>query len=192
MSCGKSLTLSVLLSALLATSVTQATEFNIDDYKASWADQRATAIGDIITVLIEEKANASSSAGLDADNEHVIGVVSDLKGTQFNFDAGINSGMTNDASTSRKGSISATITARVVDIDQYGLLKIEGTQFVTVNGEEQKITLSGFIRKDDLSAQNAIISSRIESARIELSGIGEVDDNRKPSIFRSLFRWLGF
>ncbi len=192
MSCRKGLCISFLLSALLTMSMVQATEFNIDAYKASWADQRASAIGDIITVLIEEKANASSSAGLDADNEHVVGVVSDLKGTKFNFDAGINSGMTNDSSTSRKGSISATITVRVVDIDQYGLLKIEGTQFVTVNGEEQKITLSGFIRKDDLSAQNAIISSRIESAHIELSGIGEVDDNRKPSIFRSLFRWLGF
>ncbi|OEF55548.1 hypothetical protein A1OU_24645 [Enterovibrio norvegicus] len=170
----------------------QATEFNIDDYKASWADQRANAIGDIVTILIEENANASSSAGLDADNEHVISILNDLKGTPFNFDANINSGMNNDASTSRKGSISATITARVVEIDQYGLLRIEGTQFVTVNGEEQQITLNGFVRKDDLSAQNAIISSRIESARIELSGIGEVDDNRKPSIFRSMFRWLGF
>ncbi|WP_275946180.1 flagellar basal body L-ring protein FlgH [Vibrio metschnikovii] len=191
MSCRKGLCISFLLPALLTILMVQAAEFNIDGYKASWADQRATTIGDIITVLIEEKANASSSAGLDAANKHVIGVASNVQGTKFNFDAGINSGMANDSSTSRKGSISATITVRVVDIDQHGLLKIEGSQFVTVNGEEQKITLSGFIRKDDLSAKNAIISSRIESAHIELSGIGEVDDNRKPSIFRSLFRWLG-
>ncbi|MEZ8082569.1 flagellar basal body L-ring protein FlgH [Enterovibrio norvegicus] len=192
MSCRKKLYISALLIAMSYVPASQATEFNIDDYKASWADQRANAIGDIVTILIEENANASSSAGLDADNEHVISILNDLKGTPFNFDANINSGMNNDASTSRKGSISATITARVVEIDQYGLLRIEGTQFVTVNGEEQQITLNGFVRKDDLSAQNAIISSRIESARIELSGIGEVDDNRKPSIFRSMFRWLGF
>ncbi len=189
---GKKLCISALLMLLSGLNTVYAIEFDIDNYKASWADQRANNIGDIITILIEEKAKASSSAGLGADNEHSIGVSNNIKGTPFNFDAGINSAMDNDASTSRNGSISAMITARVVEIDQYGLLKIQGSQFVTVNGEEQQITLSGFIRKEDLSAQNAIISSRIESARIELSGIGEVDDNRKPSIFRSLFRWLGF
>lgn len=178
--------------SLLCASQVIAMDFDIDDYKASWADQRANSIGDIVTVLIEEKVNASSSAGLDADNDHAVSIFNEFKGTPFSLDANINSGMNNDASTSRKGSISATITARVVQIDEYGLLKIEGTQLVTVNGEEQKITLKGLVRRDDLSARNAIISSRIESARIELSGIGEVEDNRKPTVFRSLFRWLGF
>lgn len=182
---------SMFFLAMVASFSASAIEYNIDDYRASWADQRANAVGDIITILIEEKAKASSSAGIDADNKHVIGITNDIKGHPFNFDAGINSEMQNDASTTRNGSISATITARVIEIDPFGLLKIEGFQFVTVNGEEQKITLRGFIRQDDLSPQNAIVSSRIESARIELSGIGEVNDNRKPGIFRSLFRWLG-
>ncbi|UTM58466.1 flagellar basal body L-ring protein FlgH [Photobacterium sp. CCB-ST2H9] len=181
----------VVLSMVSAFPV-RAIEFDIDHYRASWADQRAYKVGDIVTILIAENAKASSSAGIDADNRHKIGVSNDFRGEQFNLDAGLRSEMANDASTSRRGSISATITARIIGIDPYGLLKVQGSQYVTVNGEEQQITLSGFIRPDDLSPQNAIISSRIESAQIELSGIGEVNDNRKPSIFRSLFRWLGF
>jgi len=167
-------------------------EYDIDNYRASWVDQRAYTVGDIVTILIEESAKASSSAGIDADNKHDIGISNNFRGEEFNLEAGISSEMENDASTSRRGSISATITARIIEIDPYGLLEIQGSQFVKVNGEEQKITLRGYIRPDDLSPQNAIISSRIESAQIELSGIGEVNDNRKPSIFRSLFRWLGF
>ncbi|QUJ69056.1 flagellar basal body L-ring protein FlgH [Photobacterium sp. GJ3] len=182
----------VVLLNMLSGYPALAIEFNIDNYRANWADQRAYTVGDIVTILIEENAKASSSAGIDADNRHKIGVSNDFRGEQFSLDAGLQSEMENDASTSRRGSISATITARIIGIDPYGLLRIQGSQYVTVNGEEQQITLSGFIRPDDLSPQNAIISSRIESAQIELSGVGEVNDNRKPSIFRSLFRWLGF
>ncbi|CZF82662.1 Flagellar L-ring protein precursor [Grimontia celer] len=180
------------LGALLFVNASHAIAFDIDGYKSTWADQRASAVGDIVTVLVQEKAKAVSSAGIDADNAHSIGISSNYKGSAFNLDAGLDSRMNNDASTARNGSISATITTRVIDIDDYGLLKIEGTQFVTVNGEEQKITLSGFVREKDLSPDSAVISSRIESARIELSGIGEVNDNRKPGIIRALFRWLGF
>lgn len=167
-------------------------EYDIGSYKASWADQRAAAIGDVVTVLIQETAKASSSAGLDADNQHSVGVSNQINSRSFQLETGLNGSMAGESSTSRNGSISATITARVVEIDQHGMLKISGEQYVTVNGEEQKITISGYVRPEDLSAQNLVISSRLESANIELSGIGEVNDNRNPNIFRLLFRWLGF
>ncbi len=167
-------------------------EYDIGSYKASWADQRAAAIGDVVTVLIQETAKASSSAGLDADNQHSVGISNQINSRSFQLETGLNGSMAGESSTSRNGSISATITARVVEIDQHGMLKISGEQYVTVNGEEQKITISGYVRPEDLSAQNLVISSRLESANIELSGIGEVNDNRNPNIFRLLFRWLGF
>ncbi|MGY3686800.1 flagellar basal body L-ring protein FlgH [Vibrio coralliilyticus] len=177
---------------LFISTVVASIEYNIGNYKASWADQRATAIGDVVTVLIQETAKASSSAGLDADNKHSVGISNQINSHSFQFDTGLNGSMAGESSTSRNGSISATITTRVVEIDQHGMFKISGEQYVTVNGEEQKITISGYVRPEDLSAQNLVISSRIESANIELSGIGEVNDNRNPNVFRLLFRWLGF
>lgn len=167
-------------------------EFDMGKYKAQWSDKRSSAIGDIVTVLINESAKASSSAGLSADNEHSLAGSSVIQNDSFKLGLGLDSSLNGDSSTSRNGAIKARITVRIIDIDEFGMLKIAGSQFVTVNGEEQKITLNGFIRSDDLSANNFILSSRIESAKIELSGIGEVNDNRNPNIFRTLFRWLGF
>lgn len=179
-------------SAICFSEGITAIEYDIEKYSATWADQRATSIGDVVTILIEETAKASSSAGLDADNKHSLGLSHQIDSHSFSMDAGLNGSMSGESSTSRNGSISATITARITEIDPHGLFKIFGEQFVTVNGEEQKITIAGFVRPEDLSSQNLVISSRIESAKIELSGIGEVNDNRDPNVFRLLFRWLGF
>lgn len=167
-------------------------EYDVKNYKAKWADQRATSVGDVVTILVQETAKATSSAGLDAENKHSVGISQQLNSNSFNLDTGLNGSMAGESSTSRNGSISATITARVTEIDQHNMLKIFGEQYVTVNGEEQKITISGYVRPEDLTAQNLVVSSRIESAVIELSGIGEVNDNRNPNVFRLLLRWLGF
>ncbi|MCE2597112.1 flagellar basal body L-ring protein FlgH [Motilimonas cestriensis] len=166
--------------------------FDIDNYQAQWADQRGVEIGDIVTILIKEKARASSSAGLDADNSSSVGISGQWQKNEYGGKGKISSELNGDASTVRDGSISATITARITEMDSFGLLKIEGSQFVVVNGEEQKILITGFIREEDLTSENAILSSRIDSARIEMSGVGEVDANRNPNIFQSMFRWLGF
>jgi len=177
---------------MLCCDAAVAIEFDIDKYKAQWSDKRSNSIGDIVTILINESAKASSSAGLNADNEHSLTASSVVQNESYKLGLGLDSSLNGDSSTSRNGAIRATITSRIIDIDEYGMLEVEGAQFVTVNGEEQKITLKGFIRADDLNANNFILSSRIESARIELSGIGEVNNNRNPNIFRTLFRWLGF
>ncbi|WGS63057.1 flagellar basal body L-ring protein FlgH [Vibrio lentus] len=182
----------ITLHLLFISTTASPIEYDIKTYKAKWADQRATAIGDMLTVLIQETAKASSSAGLDADNKHSVGISNQLNSNTFELDSGLSGSMVGESSTSRNGSISATITARVIGIDQHHMFKIFGEQYVTVNGEEQKITITGFVRPEDLSAQNLVVSSRIESANIELSGIGEVNDNRNPNVFRLLFRWLGF
>lgn len=169
----------------------QAIDFDIDNYKPQWSDSRSQSVGDIVTILINESARASSSAGVNADNSRSLGAGFSTERKDLKVALGFDSDLSGDASTQRNGAISATITARIIGIDKYGMLEIEGSQYVTVNGEEQKITLKGFIKADDLSSSNFISSSRIESARIELSGIGEVNDNRNPGLFRSIFRWLG-
>lgn len=138
MSNSVSLAIRLMVCCLLFISkVVASIEYDIGNYKASWADQRATTIGDVVTVLIQETAKASSSAGLDADNKHSVGISNQINSHSFQLDTGLNGSMAGESSTSRNGSISATITTRVVEIDQHGMFKISGEQYVTVNGEEQ-------------------------------------------------------
>ncbi len=180
----------LMVSLLFFSNESKAIDFDIDNYKPQWSDSRSQSVGDIVTILINESARASSSAGISADNSRSLAAGFTTKKNDLKLALGLDSDVTGDASTQRNGAINATITARIIAKDKYGLFEIEGSQYVTVNGEEQKIILKGFIKPDDLSANNFISSSRIESAQIELSGIGEVNDNRNPGLFRSIFRWL--
>jgi len=82
--------------------------------------------------------------------------------------------------TSRNESMTASITARVVDVMPNGNLFIQGVREIKVNNEEQFITLSGLIRPVDISPDNTVLSSYIADAKISYSGRGVVSDKQRP------------
>ena len=82
--------------------------------------------------------------------------------------------------TSRDESMTASITARVIDVLPNGTLVIQGSREIKVNNENQRITLSGLIRPVDISPDNTILSSYVANARIEYSGSGSVSDKQRP------------
>jgi flagellar L-ring protein precursor FlgH len=82
--------------------------------------------------------------------------------------------------TSRDETMTASITARVVDVTPEGNLFIRGTREVKVNNETQYITLTGLIRPEDISPDNTVLSSYIADAQIAYSGSGSVSDKQRP------------
>ena len=82
--------------------------------------------------------------------------------------------------TSRGDRMTASITARVIDVKPNGNLLIEGSREIRVNAETQIIILSGLIRPTDISPDNTILSSYIGDARIEYVGTGALSDKQRP------------
>ena len=82
--------------------------------------------------------------------------------------------------TSRDETMTASITARVVNVMPDGNLFIRGSREVKVNSESQFIILSGLIRPSDISPDNTILSSYIADAKIAYTGKGPVSDKQKP------------
>jgi flagellar L-ring protein precursor FlgH len=76
--------------------------------------------------------------------------------------------------------MTASITARVMDVTPEGNLYIRGTREVKVNNETQYITLTGMIRPEDISPDNTILSSYIADAKIAYAGSGSVSDKQRP------------
>ncbi len=165
-------------------------------------DLRAFKVGDLVTVNIVETSSASKSAStqtgkessIDAGIDNLLGWEGKIKHlTSFgnstvrnNFDnssmfkGSLSSSFNGTGSTSRGDNMTASITARVIDVKPNGNLLIEGTRQIRVNNEIQMIILSGFIRPTDISPDNTILSSYIGDAKIEYLGSGAISDKQRP------------
>lgn len=160
-----------------------------------YADSRAKRVGDIVLVRIVETSRGNKEANTKTERESTVtGGVSSLfgletwladKNSRFSPSlTELQARLTNDfegkGKTDRKSNVTATISARVIDITTDGNLNIRGYQEVKVNNETQHIILSGIIRPQDVAQDNSVLSTHVADARIEYSGQGSLSDKQQP------------
>ena len=163
-----------------------------------YADTRAKRIGDIVLVRIVETSKANKEANTKTQRTStatggiasLFGLETALANKNQNFIPSLTelqATLTNDfdgkAKTDRKSNVTATISARVIDITTDGNLNIRGYQEVKVNDETQHIILSGIIRPQDVAQDNSVLSTHVADARIEYSGQGALGDKQRPGWF---------
>jgi flagellar L-ring protein precursor FlgH len=159
-----------------------------------FGDQRAARVGDILTVQIDIDVSArtqnttttSRTSGQTMGVPHLFGLESSLgKILPGGFDP---STAIETASTSNKAGagavtrsekISLTIAAVVTGVLPNGNMIIQGTQEVLTNGELRRLTVSGIVRPEDISAANTIRHTQIAEARIAYGGRGEISRVQK-------------
>ncbi|MBU0483745.1 MAG: flagellar basal body L-ring protein FlgH [Proteobacteria bacterium] len=160
-----------------------------------YRDTRARTIGDILMVKIVETSSGSKKASTKTERASTVtGGVTALFGVEkwlaennkfYDPSAtSLQAGLTNDfegtGETKRNSTVTATLSARVVDLTIDGNLVIRGFREVRVNNETQHIILSGIVRPADISQDNSILSSYISDARIEYGGTGVIADKQQP------------
>ncbi|BAS28906.1 flagellar L-ring protein [Limnochorda pilosa] len=157
-----------------------------------FTDRRASRTGDLVTLVIEERTQGEQSAQTSTQNEHATDVSAGGLLAQWLPGLGLKAEQSGrgDGSTRRGSSLEARLTARVVEVTPDGNLRIEGTREIVINGERQKLTLSGLVRPADIRPDNTVLSSYLADARIELEGEGPVDALQHPGLLNDLFNWL--
>lgn len=157
-----------------------------------FSDRRAKNVNDIVTVRIVESSKAtrkaSTSTGRTSELAGGVDALFGLEGGAANhrFNPQSMIGLNADksfkgsGSTERSGNIEGIITAVVKEVYPNNLMRIEGRRVVTVNEEDQYITLSGLIRRDDISIDNTILSTYVADAVIEYSGEGIIGREQRP------------
>ncbi|HIJ95316.1 MAG TPA: flagellar basal body L-ring protein FlgH [Desulfuromonadales bacterium] len=157
-------------------------------------DFKARRRGDIVTIVITETASASKAAKTDTSRGSAVNAgipnflgLESLGILKNNFadlskliNASVDSSYKGSGSTSRQENLSATITARVIDVLPNGNLQIEGRRNIKVNYEDQEILLEGTIRPRDIGQNNTINSIYVADARISYSGRGILSDRQSP------------
>jgi flagellar L-ring protein precursor FlgH len=159
-------------------------------------DQRASRIGDIITVNIEidDKAELSNSSNRTREASTSAGVTNFFGlertlGQFFNnaFDsenmisAQSDSEHRGEGEINREEEIKLTVAAVIVDRLPNGNLVIAGRQEVRINAELRELTVSGIIRPEDVSSANTINHTQIAEARISYGGRGSISAVQRPN-----------
>jgi flagellar L-ring protein precursor FlgH len=164
-----------------------------------FADRKAAAPGDILTIVVSESVAASNSQSTKSSRDSS---VADAVSSFFYPTTGLHKGalpslsLSGKASNSGGGDISNTqsLTARaavlVSDVLPNGNLVIEGVRVVTFSGETQYVVLHGIVRADDVAPDNTIASSNIADARLEFYTEGQLTDAQKRGWFGKLYEKL--
>ncbi len=164
-----------------------------------FTDRKARNIGDIITIVVDEKSEGENNANTETKRETT--TTAGITGfVQTNPDkryvAGYNLGGSSDNSlkgegkTNRDGLLKGKISARVVRVLPNGNLVIEGRRMLTVNAEDQFMVITGICRPDDVTTDNLIYSQYIADARIVYAGKGVVDDKMRPGWLTRVVDWV--
>jgi flagellar L-ring protein precursor FlgH len=152
-------------------------------------DQRASRVGDILTVLIEiddsaktsNATNATKTSANDIGVPHFFGLESSLgKILPKAYDPSkmitTNSSMTasGNGGVTRQEKITLTIAAVVTQVLPNGNMVIQGRQEVQTNNDTRVLTVAGVVRPEDITASNTILHTQIAEARISYGGTGDV------------------
>ena len=173
-----------------------------DRYGDLVRDLRAGQVGDIVTVLVADRASAVSTGKTSSSRKSNLNTsISALAGPiraagPLAKLAGVSGQQSLDGqgSTTRDTSLSTTISLHVVAVTQTGNLVVQGTKQLEVNSERQIVTVRGVVRPADLSPTNTVASDRLAQLEIYVNGRGVVGDAiKRPFIlYRILMGLLPF
>lgn len=165
-------------------------------------DQRASRIGDILTVMINIKdtavVNNKTKRTRDSNEDASIGALFGLErsvlgvlpsGFVSTDMVDIDSDSLSDSvgALSRDETITLQVAAIVTQVLPNGNLVIHGTQEVRVNYEVRLLSIDGVVRHEDVSSTNTVTHDQIAEARIVYGGKGTLSDIQRPRYGQEFF-----
>lgn len=167
--------------------------------RAFLKDQRASQVGDILTVVMTFNGEGGSLAGANtrtrANTEtdgatNLLGyentIWQRLPGVQGTITPatllGLN-GTTNQqggGTTTRTDTVTSRLAATVTQVLPNGNLVIQGSTEMRLNYETRLVQVAGVIRPTDIDRLNQINYDRIAEARFAYGGRGQVNDMLQP------------
>lgn len=157
-------------------------------------DRKAFRVGDIITITLNEKTQASKKANSDIqkDSKTKMGLTS-LFGSGMTTNNPIGGGdlslsaeyggsrdAKGDSQAGQSNSLTGSITVTVAEVLPNGILSVRGEKWMTLNTGNELVRIAGLVRADDIATDNAVSSTRVADARITYSGTGAFADASQP------------
>lgn len=143
-------------------------------------------VGDLVTVIVREQKSFEAESDLETKRKY------DLKSELDDFikltDGGIGAAafrrgkpninykldtkLKSEGDTKREDRFTTRITSTIIDVKPNGLLVIEATARVEHDEEIALITLTGSCRKEDVTADNTVLSTQIANKNVVIRNEG--------------------
>lgn len=190
-SAGTIATITLLVSLSLNTPALADNLYRTGITQSLTSDQRPQRVGDLITVVISENAQSSTSQQNASNRSTAISAA--LSAGSSNHSASLSTGnsFAGSGEIQRTESFVTHMTASVAEVFPNGDLMIAGSERLHINGETTTIEVRGRIRPADINGSNQVQSNRIADAQINYNGKGFVSRSAKPGIIQRIFAVLG-
>lgn len=170
--------------------------------RAFFKDQRASRVGDILTIIvnIDDKADLENKTSRSRDNDEdaqlptLLGyerALNDFLPEAVNrtdlidFSAATNNA--GDGEIDRKEQINLRVAAVITQVLPNGNLVLYGRQEIRVNHEVRELAVKGVIRPEDVNPTNDVTWDKVAEARIVYGGRGVLSDVQQPRYGAQLF-----
>ncbi|ODS23812.1 flagellar basal body L-ring protein [Candidatus Endobugula sertula] len=157
-------------------------------------------VGNIITITLDERTVSSKSSGVSIDKESDVSLLEAGNSTILGRDTVKHIGdsqpftiptsasqtreFSGDASADQSNSLQGNISVTITEVLPNGNLVVKGEKWMTLNNGDEYIRISGILRKEDITLQNTVSSTKLANARISYSGKGDLANSQKMG-------WLG-
>ncbi len=166
--------------------------------KSLFSGVRAMGIGDLVSIVVEEKLNSTDtmSYGSDRSSNTVDNFTTVLKSwiPFYNVDSPNNYGGQNtvesSANSQRVLSFGDKISAQVVQQLSNGNLMVQGKKTLVNNNERVDLIVTGVIDPRWINASGEISSTKVANLQFALSGRGSLSRGQNEGIVNRLIKYL--
>ncbi len=166
-------------------------------------DIKPRRVGDMLTVMLEEKTDAKKKADTDTkkstDNRitaaTLLGAPVTSNGQEvFSTDLSSAYDFAGEGESNQSNSLTGSVTVTVVEVLDNGNLVVQGEKWIHINQGEEYIRLRGIVRASDINPDNTISSERIANAEIQYSGEGTLANSNEQGWLVKFFNssWMPF
>tara|TARA_R110002049_G_scaffold214232_1_gene385732 strand:+ start:215 stop:883 length:669 start_codon:yes stop_codon:yes gene_type:complete len=150
------------------------TIYQVASYRPLFEDRRARHVGDVLTIVINEKTQAGKQASSNASKDNSVDAsISGVAGLPLKSLQGL--GVTAEAASqyedksavNSSNSFTGNVTVTVIEVLSNGNLIVAGEKQIALDKGTEYIRLSGVVQPDTIQAGNTVSSAKVADARIE-------------------------
>ena len=175
------------LPAVLATDASpNGAIYRAETERALFEDRTARRVGDLLTIVLAERTDASKSATTKASKSQSVEIAEPtlfgrnvtlggkpLLSASIEGDRDFNG----EGASQQSNRLTGSITVQVIDRHPNGSLLVKGEKWLTLNQGQELVRIEGIVRPTDIGPDNTVASTQVADARITYSGRGALADS---------------
>jgi flagellar L-ring protein FlgH len=159
--------------------------FQAAGYRPLFEDRKPRYVGDILTIQINERLNASQTANSNTERktsvEAGIPGVSGLLGNvikpikPLSVEAEVGTNFDGKGSTTSTNLFTGSITVTVLEVLANGNLRVAGEKQIGIRQNSEVLKFSGVINPTQIQPGNVVSSTQVADARLDYRGGGGIE-----------------